>query len=185
MDYESGVSPVIGQILMVALVVILAAIILSIVTGIVSNPLEDTKLAAFKIEAKYDGLHRGTNPKLYDASYLTYLQMAGDDLDVGYDSSVTHGGTTATRVTLMSPSGFHVVVDSVTMLDEQLEKGRLYYIFKYQTGSDPDDYYLTDNPNRIFGQQGIEPLEPGIWEIIISDIADSNTILFRGEVTIH
>jgi len=185
MHRDSGVTPIIGEILMVFLVIILAAIILSIALGIISNPLQENKMAAFSIETGYNGYDRYTHE--FDATYLTYLQMAGDDLNVGYDSSVTHGGTDATKITLNSPSGFHVVVDSVTMLEDIVEKGRVYYIFKYYTGSssDPDDYYLTDNPDRIFGQQGIESLEPGIWEILISDIADSNVVLYRGKVCVR
>ena len=185
MHRDSGVTPIIGEILMVFLVIILAAIILSIALGIISNPLQENKMAAFSIETGYDGLRSGTT--IHDASYLTYMQMAGDDLNVGYDSSVLHGGTHATKITLNSPSGFHIVVDSNTMLENVIEKGNVYYIFKYETHSplDPDDYYLTDNPIRIFKSPGIESLEQGIWEILISDIADSNVVLYRGSVAVH
>lgn len=175
MDRDSGASPIIGQMLMVALVVLLAAIIIAFVTGLVSRPLQDTKLTPFQVEPGYDGLRSGTT--IHDATYLTLVQMAGDDLNAWID---------ATKVTLRSPSDLQIVVESAAMVGDPIEKGTVYYIYKLHTGSasDPDDYYLTDNPDSIFSSSGIEPFESGTWEIIISDIADTKTVIYQAEVVV-
>lgn len=181
---DQAVSEVIGTILMVLLVVAISAIIAAIIMGIPLLP-QKPALAAFSVGV-VNGVSSGS-PHTQTVPVIRFDQVAGDRLTQNYTQGV-HTKINQTKIKLLDPNGRMItVVQSVTMTGTEIEKGETFYIFRRDVG-EPNQYWLTNDPARIFNYSkwsGVEPFTPhGSWRLIITDEKDTNMVIFQKDIVL-
>ena len=122
---ESGVSPVVGTILMVALLIVLAAVVAAIVMGVGSR-MEEPKLAGFNVNPYYN------NTSVFTGFSL--INMAGDSLQAEGGNVSSGGGKQLKKVNIVL-SGPTSINNIVTLCNStsgsiSLSPGTQYYIVK-------------------------------------------------------
>jgi hypothetical protein len=172
--HDAAVSETISTILIILLVVMLATIVFALVTGIAILPKKPV-LAVFFVEAV-----KGSDanpPHALTVPIIRFSEIAGDTLTQEY-TPYTHLGINGTKIKLIDPNGkLCTVVQAQSLTGKALDKGESFYIFHYIVG-EPNEYWLTNDPTRVFGSSGVMPFSPsGRWRLLITDEKDTNMVI--------
>ncbi|MFA6226117.1 MAG: hypothetical protein WC620_08080 [Methanoregula sp.] len=171
---DSAVSETISTILIILLVVMLSTIVFTLVTGITILPKKPI-LAAFSVDA-VKGSDISSPPPLM-VPYIRFSQIVGDTRSQDYTQG-QHSGINGTMIKLIDPAGkMYAVVQAQSLTGKALDKGESFYIFHCRIG-EPNEYWLTNAPSRIFASSCEEPFSPhGSWRFLITDEKDTNMVI--------
>jgi hypothetical protein len=174
--HESGVSEVVSSILIVFLAILAAGVIgVYILESVDNGYLEEPVFAYFSTDI-INGM--GTGGKL-NVPVIRMYQSHGGDLEQRYKEG-THSGIEGMKIVLYDPKGNgHEVVQSITMKGGTVDIGAIYYIFYYNLPEPEADYWITNDPKRIFGPTyRVHPFPiHGAWRMVITEEDRHNTIL--------
>lgn len=169
---NSGVTPVIGIILMVAVTIILAASLGLLFFSTDTNYLQKPPQSAFKTSTC---MGISDDSKELNVPVIELHKVAGDMLSQEYKEG-EHSGIEWTRIYLFDPNGNRYEVNnSVTMEGAEIDTGETFYIFHYDHGD--GNYWITNDEDRITKLSdpdgddwggGVEHFKPpGKWRILI------------------
>jgi energy-converting hydrogenase Eha subunit A len=181
---ESAISEMVATTLIIILVVALAAIIAALILGIPLTPNKPV-LAAFSSDVVM-GANRSALTHL-DVPIIQLYQMAGDPLSQEFTAG-THSTINGTKVKIIDPTGkMYTIVSAQSLTGRDIKKGDSYYIFHFINAGETNQYWLTNNPKRVFSSSdsGVQPFSPrGTWRLVITDEKDTNTILYQKDLVL-
>jgi hypothetical protein len=174
---DCAVSEVISSILIVFLVIAAGMVAGVYIFGSVdAGYLEKPSFAYFSTDTVL-GIGGDGNA---DVPVIRISQSQGDRLEQHYTEG-THSGIEGMTITLVDPDGdAHEVVQSITMKGDSVDIAEGYYIFYYDLANPAEsDYWITNDPGRIFGPRyHVHPFPiTGTWEIIITDEDHQDTVV--------
>jgi hypothetical protein len=62
-----------------------------------------------------------------------------------------------------------------------------HYIFRYKLSGETNQYWLTNNPSRVFSSadSGVMPFSPqGKWRLVITEEKDTNMVLCQKDLAL-
>ena len=172
---DSGVSEVISAMLMVFLVIAAALVAWTYIFGSVDETyLQEPAFAYFSTEVIEVHESGGQNVPV-----IRMYQAHGDELEQRYEEN-SHSGIEGMKIMLYDPNGDgHEVVTANSMRGDTVEIAENFYIFYYYLNPSEANYWITNDPKRVFGPGN--PIDPfpvhGTWRMIITEEDSQNTIV--------